>query len=94
MKNGRPVILNHTPAAYRPIVQVIDNFERNQKLGLIFEARVGAGKLLVCTLDLLGVQHRPEARQLLHSLLAYVNSRRFQPAAAFGGQKLAELLFR
>jgi len=49
---SKAIILNETPADFRPIVQVIDNQERNVKLGAIFETRVGAGKLLVCALDL------------------------------------------
>ncbi len=74
-----PVILANTPADFRPIVQVIDNLERNEKLGLVFEAKVGAGSLLVCAVDLFALQDRPEARQLLASLLAYAASARFAP---------------
>jgi hypothetical protein len=44
-------------------VQVIDNFERNHKLGLVREAKIGEGKLLVCSGDLLGQQDYPEVRQ-------------------------------
>jgi len=55
------VILDGAPAGFRPIVQVIDNVNRNHKLGLDFEFRVGKGKLLICTLDLLKLKERPEA---------------------------------
>jgi hypothetical protein len=72
--DSRAMILDSTPAGYRPVVQVIDNFERNHKLGVLFEARVGSGRLLVCTLDLLHKQESPVARQLLHSLLQYAVS--------------------
>jgi hypothetical protein len=72
--DSRAAILDSTPSAYRPIVQVIDNFERNHKLGVLFEARVGNGRLLVCTLDLLHKQESPVARQLLHSLLQYAKA--------------------
>jgi hypothetical protein len=44
LKNGKVMILDHTPVDFRPIVQVIDNFERNHKLGVIFECKVGKGK--------------------------------------------------
>jgi len=33
---------------YGPLVKVIDNFARNHKLGVMFEGRVGNGRLLVC----------------------------------------------
>jgi len=51
VKHSRPIILDATPADYRPIIHVIDNFARNHKLGLLFEAKVGRGKLLVCASD-------------------------------------------
>ena len=92
VKNSRPIILDDTPADYRPIVQVIDNFARNHKLGLIFETKVGKGKLLVCAIDLRGLQDKPEARQLLHSLLRYVDSPAFAPKAGLDGALLSKLL--
>ena len=45
------MMLDNTGKDYRPIVQVIDNIERNHKLGLIFEFAVGKGKLLVSMAD-------------------------------------------
>ena len=79
VKNSRPVVLDDMPATYRPIVQVIDNFDRNHKLGLLFEGKAGKGSLLVCPIDLPAIQHQPEARQFLHSLLEYVDSPAFAP---------------
>ncbi|MDP3849035.1 MAG: glycoside hydrolase family 2 TIM barrel-domain containing protein [Luteolibacter sp.] len=71
---SRALILDATPATYRPIVQGIDNFERNHKLGYLFEAKVGPGSLLVCTLDLLHKQESPVARQMLASLLDHART--------------------
>ena len=75
-------------------MQVIDNFDkdRNHKLGLIFEAKVGKGRLLVCCSDLPGLQDKPEARQLLASLLAYAGSSKFQPAATLSAENAQALL--
>jgi hypothetical protein len=50
-----------TDASYRPIVQMIDNFERNHKLGILFEGTVGEGRLLVCTIRLSELLHMKEA---------------------------------
>jgi hypothetical protein len=91
VKNSRPVILDNTPPEYRPIVQVIDNFERNHKLGLIFEARVGRGRLLVCAIDLLDHRDKPEARQLLYSLLQYADSDKFRPQTEWPVKLLEEI---
>jgi hypothetical protein len=92
VKNSRPIILGETPADYRPIIHVIDNFARNHKLGLLFETKVGKGKLLVCASDLPALQDHPEARQLLHSLLQYVASPAFAPRAELDAGLLKKLL--
>ena len=89
--NSRSIILDQTPQSYRPIIQVIDNFERNHKLGLIFECTVGRGKLLVCSIDLPQLQHLPEARQLYSSLCHYMQSDSFAPPAALPAQLVANL---
>ena len=79
---SRSVILDETPLTYRPLVQVIDNFARNHRLGTVFEARVGPGRLLVCTLHLNQDEpdmQTPEQRQFLHSLYSYASSDTFAP---------------
>ncbi|MGO8732837.1 MAG: sugar-binding domain-containing protein [Terriglobia bacterium] len=81
LQNSRSVNLNDTPATFRPIVEIIDNFARNNKLGNLFEARVGGGSLLVCTMDLLRLaDNQPAAKQLLRSLYAYAGSVSFNPS--------------
>ena len=92
VKNSRPIVLDGTSADYRPIIHVIDNFARNHKLGLLFEANVGPGKLLVCASDLPALQDHPEARQLMHSLLQYVGSNDFQPKHALTLETLRKIL--
>jgi hypothetical protein len=74
------MVLDEFAPELRPIVQVIDDWNTNRKLGLLFEARVGRGKLLVCSMDLrTNLDERPVARQMLHSLLSYANSNAFAP---------------
>ena len=92
VKNSRPILFDVTPADYRPLVQVIDNFVTNHKLGLIAETKVGKGKMLVCAIGLLGQQDKPEARQLLHSLLRYLDSAAFAPQTELDGELLKKLL--
>ena len=91
MQRSRLFILDETPATYRPTLQVIDNFERNHKLGIVFEGRAGKGQLLVCGLDLPSQTKRPEARQLLASLYAYVGSAAFKPVQEFSKEALEKL---
>ncbi|MCX6322517.1 MAG: hypothetical protein NTX93_12065 [Bacteroidia bacterium] len=91
VKNSRPFILDNTQEDYRPLVQVVDNIERNHKLGLIFEFAVGKGKLLVCMSDLMAIQDKPEGRQLYSSILKYMSSDKFNPAQAITQEDLVAL---
>ena len=93
VKASRPIILDITPDDYRPLVQTIDNINRNYKLGTVFEYRVGDGRLLIASVDLPSVQQHPEARQFYASLLQYVASDDFQPAASATPEFLRDLLY-
>jgi hypothetical protein len=74
------LILDALPHGLRPIVEVIDDWYTARRLGLVFEARVGQGKLLVCGVDLdLAGAVDPVVRQLRASLLAYAASPQFAP---------------
>ena len=79
IKNSHPMILDNTGKDYHPIVQVIDNIERNHKLGLVFEFTIGKGKLLVCMSDLEKASEYPEGRAFYNSVLEYMNSKDFAP---------------
>ena len=79
IKNSHPFILDNTGKDYRPIVQVIDNIERNHKLGLVFEFAIGKGKLLVCMADLKKASNYPEGRAFYRSVLDYMTSKDFAP---------------
>lgn len=92
VKASRPLILNKTQHHYRPIVQVIDNLERNNKLGLIFEFSVGKGKLLVCMSNLNENLDKPEAYQLYRSIIEYMKSSNFKPGYSVDGNLLFDLL--
>ena len=91
--HSRTLILDETPAGFRPIVAVIDNFARNHKLGLLFETQVGEGRLLVCGIDLPALaEKQPAARQLWESLYAYAGSEAFHPAGRISAETLDKLL--
>ena len=82
LKASRPMILDAL-RGYKPIVQVIDNVERNHRLGLVFEFAAGKGKLLVCCSDLESVLDCPEGRQFYKAVLDYMRSDDFQPSVEF-----------
>lgn len=77
VSNSTGAILDGT--AIKPIVQVIDNVERNHKLGLLFEAKCMGGNLLVCTGKLAQLPEDIAAKNLYHGLLSYALSEDFAP---------------
>ena len=91
LKGSQPAILQGLMKG-NPIVQMIDNKMRNDKLGLIFEFRVGPGRLLVCMANLTGQASQPEARQLLRSLLDYAASDAFDPKESLTPAELSKLV--
>ena len=90
-RHSRPMILDNTDKKYRPVVQVIDNIERNHKLGIVFEFRVGKGKLLVCTTDLKAIEGTPEGNQFRTALLRYAKSEQFRPYTTLSWKELTAL---
>ncbi len=91
VRNSYPLIMDSTPADYHPLVQVVDNIDRNHKLGLIFEYSVGKGRLLVCMSDLRKLQDKPECRQLFSSILSYISSDSFDPVTGISPAELEAL---
>ena len=74
------VVLDQVPLKSKPIVQVIDAFSRNQKLGLVFEAKVSEGHLVICAADFSDAALKdPMRRQLRSSLVRYLSKTKSQP---------------
>ena len=72
--------LRELPADYQPPIQPIDTWHVSRKLGMLIEARVLKGRLLMTTMDInTRLDERPVARQMRHALLAYMQSADFQP---------------
>jgi len=95
INNVRSVNMNKAPDALRPIVWAIDDWNRNWKLGVIFEARVGDGgenngRLMVSAINLLNPAS-PVALQLRRSLLDYMAGNDFNPTAQLSLQQAGDL---
>ena len=83
VSNCNAMVLDDFPADYRPVVQLVDDWFTNRKLGILLEGKVGNGKLMVCSADLQkDLDKRPAARQLRQSILQYMASDRFNPPAS------------
>ena len=92
IKESHPLVLDNFEKNYRPIVQVIDNIERNHKLGLVMEWKVGAGKLLVCMSDLEKAAKYPEGKAFYQSVIDYMRSADFNPSSEISVDELKKKL--
>jgi len=72
--------LRELPASYQSPIQPIDTWHVSRKLGMIVEAKVGNGRLLMTTMDISSrLDQRPVARQMRKALLDYMQSKDFNP---------------
>ena len=84
VSHSQCVILDDvTEKSYRPIVQMVDNFERNHKLGILFEGKAHGGNLMICTSRLSEIGDKSEVKQFAKSLMNYLTSDAFQPEQNF-----------
>jgi hypothetical protein len=86
------MILDGFTGELTPLIQPIDTWFENRRLGLAFEAKAGNGKIMVCSIDLKhDLENRPVSRQLLYSVLDYMNSAEFDPGVTVETEQLREL---
>lgn len=84
--------LRDFPAGYQPPVQPIDTWHINRKLGMVVEANVLGGKLLMTTIDISSnLDSRPVARQMRKAMLGYVAGDDFRPAITLDPQAITNL---
>lgn len=73
--------LMELPADYQSPVQPIDTWHVSRKLGMIVEARVLNGTLLMTTMDIdSNLKQRLVARQMRRAILCYMHSEDFRPS--------------
>jgi len=78
----------------QPLVRVIDDWNRNLPLALIWEAQVDQGKLLVIAADLDGeFEERPAAYALKEAILEYASSEYFNPKDRVTYESIEQHLF-
>lgn len=78
--NQQVMEMTDFPVEFQAIVQPIDTWFINRKLGMLFEAKIGEGKIMVCSADIQNkLGERKVARQLRYSIVNYMNSHHFNP---------------
>lgn len=90
ISGAAPVQFNSLPEAFDPIIEVVSSYKNIRRQAVLFECRVGSGRLLVCSLQL--PEKDPAAADLRARILAYAASKQFQPRANLAVERLAQLL--
>ena len=95
MSHSNAIRVDSVNPDLKPIVRVIDDWVTARPLGLVFECKVGNGKLILSGIDLISNQEkRPEARQLLYSLKKYMAGEKFAPATEVSSETIEGLLLK
>lgn len=80
------------PADFQPLVQSIDTWFISRKTGVLFEANVLNGKLMMTSMDITSKpEERVVARQMHKAILDYMNSDNFRPTATVSLGQIREL---
>jgi len=91
--NAAAMELSALPQGINPEVRVIDDWFTARPLGLLFEAKLGSGKLLVCSIDLeRALEADPVRTQFRRSLLDYMTGKKFAPKTAVTVEQVRSLL--
>jgi hypothetical protein len=93
MSHCNAINLKFVSPEITPLVRIIDDWFTARSLAMIFECRVGNGRLIVSGADLLtDADGRPEAVQLLYSLKKYMAGDSFNPVTEVDMEKITSLL--
>ncbi len=92
VNNASPMRMSDFPIEFQPLVQSIDTWFLSRKAGMLFEAKVLNGRLMMTTMDLTSdPENRVVARQMYKSLLNYMNGEKFRPAFEIPEQTVRDL---
>lgn len=92
VSNCHAMVLDDFPADFRPVVHLIDDWFTNRKLGILFEAKIGKGNLLVCSIDLQKDPVKyPAIQQFKQSILEYISSDSFKPTKEIDPELVRQL---
>lgn len=87
--------LMELPKDYQSPIQPIDTWHVSRKLGMLIEARVLKGRLLMTTMDITrDLEHRVVARQMRKAILDYMQSDDFQPTLTLTPETISHFFTR
>ncbi len=87
--------LMELPLDYQSPIQPIDTWHVSRKLGMLIEAKVLGGRLLMTTMDITSdLEHRVVARQMRQAILRYMQSDDFQPSLTLSPEVIRHFFTR
>ena len=90
--HSQAMIIDDLPVSLKPIIQPVDDWFTNRRLSLAFEALSNGGKIIVCSIDMKDIaDDRIVTKQLMSSLLEYMNSSSFTPETEVELNKIRKL---
>ena len=92
--HSHPLVIDRLPASFDPIIEPIDNIERNYRLALAFDCWVGKGKLMVVMADLERLSRYPEGEWFVQAAKEYMASKKCKPQLSLTPRQLRDLLTR
>ncbi len=95
LNNAQVMQFTRFPKGFQPLVQSIDTWFLSRKIGMLYEANVLNGRLMMTSMDLTSdPEHRIVARQMYKAILDYMNSDRFKPEFKVSPRQIQELFTR
>ena len=95
LNNAQVMNLTGLSRDYQSPIQPIDTWHLSRKLGMVVEAKVGKGRLLLTTMDIThNLEHRLVARQMRHAILGYMQSEDFKPQLTLSPDEIDDFFTR
>ena len=92
LTGARAAVLDSPTVEYSPIIEIATSYKNAHKEALLFEFKVGAGKLLVCGLNF--KESDPMAEWLREEIRHYCGSDDFEPQISVSEAELVEIIDR
>ena len=89
LDGGKSAVIDFADIPFDPIIESVSTYKYARREALIFEYKVGKGKLLVCTLNL--DERDAGARYLKFHIIEYAMSEEFSPKLALTQDQLERL---
>jgi hypothetical protein len=93
LKDSKVMLFDDIQQRISPIIRVIDDWNTNNSLGLLFEAQVGYGTLMVCSMDLQkDFEKSLVKKQMFCSILNYMSGSDFRPSVKLTSHEVKRIL--